>query len=452
MQSLTFDDKVSCPDSDPVTRGGSLSHYDRLGTVVNEVTPEMVACGAARLLLRVQRQHTACPPRGHFLVLAVLTSLCGIGLASPAYSLHTRHTPPGEGGFAPCSMSGTAVPGGCRCDPPWTGDNCSALDELPYGSSTPKCILPWANEIQATWGGSPIQADDGTYHLFFSWIRRPGNSSSGPPPSIKSWYNLSVVAHAKSMHPDRGYTFQRVVLEPRGGDAFDGTTTHGPTVVRLPNKTGYALFFMGLNCNKFPGTDCVKHQWIGSAHATSLDGPWERPETPVLTGLPAPSWEGGMVANPSVLPLKNGTLLMAYRGLGDGGVGMAVSPRWDAPFTRLSGGAAVLGPASPWQLTRDEDMFLFHSSRGIQMLLHQEQTGVEVGAHAYSLDQGVTWRLAGPAYNTTLVGATTDIVYTRRERPQLLLVNGTPSYLFNGVQDSDGYTTTVAVPLQHPAP
>ena len=56
-----------------------------------------------------------------------------------------------------------------------------------------------------------------------------------------------------------------------------------------------------------------------------------------------------MVANPGVLQLENGTLLMAYRGKDDRGVGMAVAPTWDTPFVRLNNGSAVRAlPSLPW--------------------------------------------------------------------------------------------------------
>lgn len=58
--------------------------------------------------------------------------------------------------------------------------------------------------------------------------------------------------------------------------------------------------------------ECIKHQWIGAAHALDLNGPWIRLDTPVLTGNPT-NWEGGMVANPSVVSLENGSLLMASK-------------------------------------------------------------------------------------------------------------------------------------------
>jgi hypothetical protein len=72
-----------------------------------------------------------------------------------------------------------------------------------------------------------------------------------------------------------------------------------------------------------------------------------------------------------VVALQNGTLLMAYRGQDDRGIGMATSPAWSTNFTRLNGGAAVLGPASPLKTAVDEDMTMWRTKRGIQMVLHQ---------------------------------------------------------------------------------
>lgn len=100
-------------------------------------------------------------------------------------------------------------------------------------------------------------------------------------------------------------------------------------------------------------------------------GPWRRLDEPVLSGCNS-TWEGGMVANPGVLVQPNGTLLMAYRGLNDKGVGMAVAHTWDGPFERLNDGAAVLGPASALHSAVAEDMFMWRTTRGIEMLFHQE--------------------------------------------------------------------------------
>jgi hypothetical protein len=365
---------------------------------------------------------------------------------------------------ASCSGSGTLRGARCVCDPPFGGPDCVGLAQglptAPRGVFAPAGVLERGGALQATWGGSPFRdAATGRYHLFFSWFEMPDNSTV---PSIKWWYNTSRVAHAVSEQPDRGYEFQSVVLPPRGRVFFDGSTTHCPTVMQLPDLS-YALFYIGLNCFNYTGTDadthqseCIKHQWIGAAHATSLDGPWERLPEPVLSGRgrhdiagkPVGSWEGGMVANPAVVALRNGTLLMAYRGLEDRGMGMATSAAWNQPFRRLNGGAAVEGPAYPAHTAVDEDPTMWISPGGtVQMILHQEGVGAACGAHAYSLDAGLSWVVAGTAYNVSVGGT---VAFVRRERPQMLKgADGQPTHLFSGVVDrGTGYMHTIAVPLK----
>lgn len=363
-----------------------------------------------------------------------------------------------------CSYSGVAHPSGsgCVCDAPFGGANCSALAFQPVAPSRITTCLNFTIDgaRQATWGGSPMRDErTGLYHLFFSWFKMVDNSTV---PSVKWWFNTSIVAHAVSKSPGDGYAFVDVVLPPRGSAFFDGSTTHNPTITKLSDGT-YALYYIGLNCHNYSATDCIKHQWIGAAHATTLDGPWTRLDRPVLTGATsgAAAWEGGMVANPGVLATAGGGVIMAYRGHNDRGIGIATAPRWSGPYTRLNKGAAVLGPAScttppcVWSNTRvDEDMTLFQDARGtIQMILHQEGVGgVGVagqvcGAHAVSIDEGKTWTVVGGAYTLSADG----IAYARRERPQLLkegAEDATLTYLFNGVEDSDGYTHTIATPLR----
>lgn len=354
------------------------------------------------------------------------------------------------GGEVPCSMSGEPQASGiCACDPGFTGANCSSLRFGLPEIADAGLNYSFGPDIdggkdQWTWGGSPVQDDNGTYHMFFSWFRF-GNHT---PHTIKNWYNSSVVAHATSDRPGGGFVYKDVILAPRGGGLFDGTTTHNPTVTRLPDGS-FALYYIGLNCANYTGLDCIKHQWIGAAHATHPNGPWERLPEPVLSGEDGQKWEGGMVANPSVMALKNGTLLMAYRGLGDRGIGMATAPSWKGPFTRLNGGAPVMGPDSPMKSAVDEDMTLWQTERGIQMIFHQEGRDENVGAHAYSTDDGLSWTVAGDAYSLSVAFAKGVTTYTRRERPQMLKnKDGLPTHMFSGVQDnSTGFTHTIVVSL-----
>jgi hypothetical protein len=122
-------------------------------------------------------------------------------------------------------MSGDLIDGACKCDGMFTGKDCAALNFATAPSSNG--LLPnFASAKQMTWGGSPIKAKDGKYHLFFSWFKMPDNSTC---PTIKDWYKTSVVAHAVSDEPGSDFQFVDIVLSPRGGAYFDGTTCHNPT-------------------------------------------------------------------------------------------------------------------------------------------------------------------------------------------------------------------------------
>ena len=66
------------------------------------------------------------------------------------------------------------------------------------------------------------------------------------------------------------------------------------------------------------------------------------------------------------------------------------------------------------------------------------------GGHFYS-PNGLDWTLAGQAYDFELTwddGAEEHL--PRRERPQVLMVDGKPSVLFTGAQPQNGLSYTLA--------
>ena len=69
------------------------------------------------------------------------------------------------------------------------------------------------------------------------------------------------------------------------------------------------------------------------------------------------------------------------------------------------------------------------------------------GGHAFSTD-GRSWKFAGQAYGPHMTytdGSSID--FGRRERPQVLSLNGTPSFLFTGVQPKSGLSYTQVQPI-----
>jgi len=120
------------------------------------------------------------------------------------------------------------------------------------------------------WCNSPILAPDGRIHLFYSrWAASKG---------MGGWINSSEIAHAVADKPEGPYQYVETVLAPRGPGFWDATTCHNPHIQHVDGK--YCLFFMG-NSNGKTNT-----KRIGLAMADSLNGPWKRPDKPLLEAGP----------------------------------------------------------------------------------------------------------------------------------------------------------------------
>lgn len=270
----------------------------------------------------------------------------------------------------------------------------------------------------ASWGGNVVQAKDGKYHLFFAEFLNHC--------PLSSWGTNSVVSRAVSDSPI-GPFVKKEVVQP----AFH----HNPTVALAPDGT-YLLLSIGngsstpANCSaknvttSTPVGDPAAAGIITLSYAKSPEGPWTTLANPILTGRPG-KWDY-FVTNPSVYFFKNGTVLMAYRGgWSPWHVGIAVATSWKDPFERVSDTYAFPDI--------NEDPGLFRDTRGNFHILTHYFTQAP-GGHAFSKD-GLSWKFAGQAYNHTIeLNNGTDVTISRRERPQVLSVNGTPRYLYTGVQ------------------
>eukprot|EP01031_Cornospumella_fuschlensis_P050935 gene50935-62295_t len=76
------------------------------------------------------------------------------------------------------------------------------------------------------WCGAPIRGEDGNYHLFASRI--PKTVLFHP-----HWLFMSEIVRAEPPTPVGPYKFAEVALAPRGGDFFDGRTTHNPHIRKV---------------------------------------------------------------------------------------------------------------------------------------------------------------------------------------------------------------------------
>jgi hypothetical protein len=134
-------------------------------------------------------------------------------------------------------------------------------------------------------------------------------------------------------------------------------------------------------------------------------------------------------------------------------IGQAHAPHWSGPYTSLSGfDGPISSPQYPYD--ENEDPFIWKNSRGYHGLFHActwtnsrgdvYPPAEWAGRYAHSVD-GLEWTYSPiPAYNATITWSNgTTAVFSRMERPFLIFdADGTPTHLFNGVQEYewDQYT------------
>jgi hypothetical protein len=312
------------------------------------------------------------------------------------------------------------------------------------------------------WCGSVIRGPDGKFHMFAScWPKSL--------PFFEGYLLRSQIVRALADTPEGPYAFQEVVLGPRGNQYWDGLITHNPTI-HFWNGI-YYLFYIGSRFSGSPPKDHdpipghtpqASESWlnirIGVAKSTSLTGPWERMEEPLL--LPRKDkWDAQVTTNPAPVIHPDGRVLMVYRSGYEGSgtlLGVAGADRPEGPYRRL-----VEDPILLFNETdqRAEDPFIWWADDHYEMLMKDMKGGLtgekHAGTHATSPD-GLHWTISNPpkAYSRTVRWSDGRITNQGcLERPQLLIQNGTPTHLFAATGDGPGgfYTTgrtwTMVIPI-----
>ncbi|MBN2308810.1 MAG: glycoside hydrolase family protein [Candidatus Hydrogenedentes bacterium] len=311
------------------------------------------------------------------------------------------------------------------------------------------------------WGGSCIRGEDGKYHLFAS--RWPKKYSF-----FAGYIFYSEVVRAVSDRPEGPFTFQEVVLEPRGSAFWDGRMTHNPTIHKHGDT--FLLFYIGSTYEgdgpspealADPISDEVARFRsrtyagirIGVATSKSVFGPWERRDEPVL--LPRPGkWDDNVITNPAPCVADDGSILLVYRSnvRGEGTrLGVAKSAGLGQPFERLRDSYMGL---------HVEDPYIWWAGDHYEMIA-KDQSGTltgefHAGVHAVSTD-GVEWTVSQPgkAYSRKIAwddGTTAEL--GSFERPQLLIEDGKPVCLYCATADGPGkfvgmeQTWNVATPFK----
>jgi hypothetical protein len=298
------------------------------------------------------------------------------------------------------------------------------------------------------WCTSSIEAPDGKVHLFFSrWNAKRG---------MGGWINSSEIAHAIADTPESEFQVVGTVLAPRGDGFWDGTTCHNPHIQKVGNQ--YCLFYMG-NANR--KTDTKR---IGLAIANSLNGPWQRPENPLLEPGKIESWDNHCTTNPAYVKHPNGQHWLYYKSWnssdyynsshptirGNRKYGLAVADKIEGPYSKYEKNP-VIDFSVRGNNTQLEDAFVWFEGGKFKMLARDMGFfNHDVGLYLESKD-GKRWSEPQIAYNP--VGAYIQEPpapshlkrYDRFERPQLLLRKGKPAYLFVTSQGGKYMTSSAFV-------
>ncbi|MEM0964951.1 MAG: glycoside hydrolase family protein [Verrucomicrobiota bacterium] len=299
------------------------------------------------------------------------------------------------------------------------------------------------DEKNNVWGCSPILDEDGNVHVFYSkWANEAAH---------KGWLECSQIGHAVARSPEGPYEVLETALIGRGGDFWDSMTIHNPTIHRIGGT--YYLFYMG-NCDGM-----VTSKRVGVAVSTSLYGPWERFDRPIVEAGSDPrgDWDSAVTSNPAFVRSPDGECRLYYKGwcVEDWNKDLATGMRPATEDTgihtnRQYGLATASSPTGPYEKfpgnpiinmrkripnAQTEDAYVWHEDGVYKMILRDMGFfNHEYGIYLESLD-GLNWEKAPQiAYLNSqhyLPEAPNGLEREGRfERPQILMKEGRPAYLF----------------------
>ncbi len=286
------------------------------------------------------------------------------------------------------------------------------------------------------WCNSPIYGPDGKVHVFYSrWPERFG---------MGGWIHQCEIAHAVADNPESPFEFVATVLQPRPG-FFDATTCHNPSVYEVDGT--YYLFYMG-NSNGKTNT-----KRIGLATSQSLYGPWEIPDHPLLDAGPEGAWDDHCTTNPAFLRHPGGAFWLYYKSWntaeydqaagqkirGNRKYGLATADQMAGPYIKHAGNP-VIDFSAGGNNQQLEDAFVWYEKGKFKLIARDMGFfDHQVGLYLESED-GIHWPAPQIAYYPMSHYADEPPApkhlsrYGRLERPQLLMKNGKPAYLFTASQ------------------
>jgi hypothetical protein len=285
------------------------------------------------------------------------------------------------------------------------------------------------------WCCAPMYDEKGRTHVFYSrWEEKYG---------MGGWISHSEIAHAVADSPEGPYTDMGVVLAPRAG-YFDATTCHNPHLQQVNGR--YCLFYMGNS----DGTVFTKR--IGLAVAETLDGPWERMTTPLLEAGKEGCWDDCNTTNPAFLLRPDGKAWLYYKSWNrqeyrnqtgkiraNRKYGLAIADSVNGMYERYEGNPVV--DFSIYGSNKQvEDAYIYANQGKYYMLMRDMGYYDHTAGLIFESEDGLRWSppkiawLGVAAYLREPPAPKHLARYGRLERPQILMKNGNPDYLFCAAQ------------------
>jgi hypothetical protein len=237
----------------------------------------------------------ALPPL--LLLLSALSAVSGEEAPPP---LPTRCT-----GDLSCSFNGVcSAAGTCECEPAWKGRFCETLAVEPGGRQLGYQASEGGLRL-SSWGGAPLRADDGTYHLIASeMINHAG---------LVPWGCNSRVIHATSADPlTQPFVKQRVLWE---------TFSHEPRCARVPTGAREFVCYFSHNPD-YPSAPCAGRDGSTDQESCRCNNGGDKPTyMSYSSSLDAGNWSTPVLVVPSKVDLNfspfiypNGSVHALYRG------------------------------------------------------------------------------------------------------------------------------------------
>jgi len=306
------------------------------------------------------------------------------------------------------------------------------------------------DEQHNVWGCSPIYGPDGKVHVFYSRWKNEATHLG--------WLSCCEIAHAIADKPEGPYKTVDIALKGRGGDWWDAMTCHNPTIHLVGDK--YVLFYIGTS------EGSIYSKRIGMATSDSLYGPWTRSEIPIIEpDLDPTAWNSMCTTNPAFLQHPNGELWLYYKSwsiadweldLQEGGwqrsnrqYGLAIANKLAGPWIKQGDGPIINLRDNNGGTAQSEDAYIWIENGTFRMIMRDMGFwNHEYGLYFDSLD-GKSWSQPKISFMNSLQYFNEKMTGLDREgrfeRPQLLMRDGKPEYLFCAFRGGKYNTSSGAV-------